>query len=318
MAPAPSQARRRRRPRPSAAFTLLEMLIAIAGLAVLGLALSTMVSAAGRAWASRADHLDQARDFRIFSARLHDWLRDAKRVAAVHTMGRGVDVMIWLNDDHQTGQVNIAELMLLHYNALDDTLDVVVGDIPDASLDNPAVNRPYAPDRVAAPSFATRFLQRDDVARYAIAERIESFTATPAATPGGPDFDYLELVIVTALDGAAPARLTAVAAKLRAPDAAVVFTEPADDVADDDGADDGDEGDERGDDEEDDDRDEEDEDEGEWEDDDDERQGDDDRDRGDDDDDDDDERAGRGRGPPDDDEDAGDDDHPGRGRGPPR
>lgn len=290
-------------------FTLLETLIALSGLAVIGLAIAAMVAASGQAWASRADHEAQARDFRVFSARLHEWLRGARRVAAVHETGGDVEIVVWLNDDHQAGAVNLAELMLMRFDDRAGTVDVHLAEVRPGALDSPIANPAFAGSVVASRAFPPLFRNRGDVERYRVAENIEAFTASAATSSSGPAFDYLELMITAEGEGATPARLTAVGARLRAPDTTVTFTEPPDAGVDDDAAEEeggGDAGRGRGRGREDDDDDEDDED--------------DDRGRDRDDDDDDDEGRGRGRDRDDDDDrgrgrDRDDDDDDDRGRG---
>lgn len=267
-------------------FTLLETLIALSGLAVIGLAITTMVVASGAAWASRDDHRAQARDFRVLSARLHEWLRAAQRVVAIHETGGDVEIMVWLNDEHHAGEVNLAELMLLRYDADARRLEACLADVPDALLGSRIANRSIPPRTAASASFARQFAARRQVQSHRLAEAVDSFSAQVATSDGGAAFDYLEVLLSIAGDGATPARVTAVAARLRAPDMELTFTDPPE----------GDDG------EAEDDRDEaREEDEGR-------DRPDDDDDRGDDADDDEEEGRGRGGGGDDDDDDDDDDD----------
>lgn len=204
-----------REPR-QAGMTLIELTFGLASLSMVGLAVGSLMVAAGNAWETRDDYVEQNVSTRAAAARIGEWVRQSRRVVSVAADGRFADVVLWADDANDPGNVNLNELKVITYDRVLNTLTLHAADASATQV--------MAPAQVGSEDFGPTFRGRRDVNAYPLAEGVVGFAAT--ATNGALDgLSYRYLHVDMAMDSPHDAddQTAMIAAAVRAPDSSVDF-----------------------------------------------------------------------------------------------
>ncbi len=205
--------------------TLIEMTFALFALSFIGLAIGSMMMAAGNAWETRDDYQNQTQTVRGLSAKLSQWVRQAKRIVSVNTNGDQTDIVLWADDANFAGEVNLAEVRVFSYDRATHELSWHLADLTDREKTDRDANYAIEAQKVGGSSFGPWFRRQGKVDRYVVSEDVQQVAVTLGTTTQGMDFDYLELRLALASpDGQAP-QTALVAAGCRAPDRVVAFAD---------------------------------------------------------------------------------------------
>ncbi len=200
--------------------TLIELSLALAGLAIISVAVTAMGFAATSAWSTREAHREQTRAARLVADHLGRWVRSAERVVATHAVDGRTHLVLWTDDDYFPGEVNLAELKVLSFDAATGTLTLYAAELTDAQKSGSA-NVALDPVLVGGSGFAASFAARSDTQAFPLAENIIDMTVTVRGGEADYDFAYVQLQVAGA--DAAPDQLVTCAGRVRAPETAVVF-----------------------------------------------------------------------------------------------
>ena len=214
--------------------TLIELTLGLASLSVLGLAIGSLMTAAGNAWDTKDHYVEQAQSMRAVTARVGQWVRQARRIVSTASDSRYADVVIWANDDSDVGNVNLGELKVLTYDNTLGTLTLYQADESASNWMDPAT--------VGSDSFGTSFRSRNDVQAYPLATDLVGFSATVTngMYAGSMSYRYLHVQIAFQSPSGVGDQSVMVAAAVRAPDQTVDFIgESGDEGGGDDAADSG-------------------------------------------------------------------------------
>ena len=179
--------------RKTSGLTIIEMVLAMAIVAMIGLSVAGVTMALSTSQAMTNQSHDCMQTGRIAIDRLQDRLSKAKLITAV---GDGV-VIFWESDDDGDGLINIAELVEVRHHPDDDTLRlhrVSFEDVADATV-AAALNESVALDAAADCSLAGSLIVGNAEHReYVQAEGVELFEV--AAYPPCPEAKMVTLKLV--------------------------------------------------------------------------------------------------------------------------
>lgn len=212
---------RTKRYRHHAGLTLLELMIGLMSLSVIGMATATLMSAAGNAWETRADNQLKNESLRLTANRLNTWVRESQRIIASHVVGSNTELLLWTDDDHFEGEVNLGELMLITYDSDEATLTLYAADLTDAQKQNAVSNMSFTPTLVGTPSFPGEFRAYNSVGAYPLAEGISRYDLTLVA--GDAPYTSVHIVLGADADRATSTQIATVAGAIRTPEQTVDF-----------------------------------------------------------------------------------------------
>jgi len=202
--------------------TLVELTLGLASLSVLGLAISSLMVAAGAAWDTTDEDVERNQSLRAAAARIGEWVRQSRRVVSIAADDRYADVVLWADDENDPGNVNLNELKIITFDRTLGTVTVYQADATATRVMNPLI--------VGSDSFGPSFRQRNDVNAYALAGEVSGFAATAAnGARSGPSYQYLHVEMALASPDQPTSQTAMVAAAVRAPDLAVDFLGDDDD-----------------------------------------------------------------------------------------
>mgnify|MGYP006273477247 CR=1 FL=1 len=193
--------------------TVVELMIGLISFSVLGVAVASLMSAAGDGWQARDDHQEQVQSSRALNVHIRHWVQQCRRiVAAIETADRA-DVVLWTHDDADTrGVVNASEVRVVSYEADAGAIVLYAAEASASDVLTPAY--------LATPAGVAAFRGRADVQRYELAAGVEDCDVWVA---GDPSYTYLEMKLAMASGSGAAGAITLVAAHVRSADLSVDF-----------------------------------------------------------------------------------------------
>ena len=205
-----------RRPR-QFGMTLIELTLGLASLSVLGLAIGSLMTAAGNAWDTKDHFVEQAQSMRAMTSRVDQWVRQARRIVSTASDSRYADVVIWADDDSDVGNVNLGELKVITYDDVMGTLTLYQADATASAQMDPAV--------VGSDSFGPSFRSRNDVDAYPLAADVVGFSATVTngMYAGSMSYRYLHMEVAFRSPAGNNDQVVMIGAAVRAPDLTVDF-----------------------------------------------------------------------------------------------
>ncbi len=159
--------------------TLMEMTFALFSLSFLGLAIVSIMVAAGDAWAMRDDFRAQISDTRIAVNYINGSVRQAKRIlgSAESGAGRYRNLWFWAEDDYFPAEVNRSELRLVRYDSQLQTLTLYAADLTDAEKGGSG-NPAYEPSSLTGDAFPDAFIAQNNIEPFRLAEDVADCTFT--------------------------------------------------------------------------------------------------------------------------------------------
>jgi hypothetical protein len=203
--------------------TMIELALTLLVIGVLGIAVATLSAAAADAWNTRDQYRRQTADGRIMQHRLADLIRGARRVVNSHDAGQGryADVMLWIADTQDPGQVNLAELALVSYDTQTSSLRLYLPEMTDGERGNPLTNPVVAPATAATAGYAQQFRTNASVVPHLLSENIHAMQVTLGDKPAPYSFIELRLTLSGVTGDQAITQV--IAAALRAPETDIDF-----------------------------------------------------------------------------------------------
>ncbi|MFA7237034.1 MAG: hypothetical protein WC058_09235 [Phycisphaeraceae bacterium] len=207
--------------------TLLELMLAVAGVAMVGLATTALLAGAANAWDSRDQFSDQIQAMRTLSHQLQQMVYGGRRIVSAHTPGTGsryTDLVLWTDDDQFPGEVNFSELTVLTWDSQLKTLTLHRADLTTAQKQSQVSNPAFVAAAVGAANFGSSFRAASGVRAYPLADRVTGFTVTVTnGSLGSPNFRNVFIKMTTQTSVGATSRIVTICATVRAPDTTVDF-----------------------------------------------------------------------------------------------
>lgn len=203
--------------------TLMELLFALFAMSFLGLAISSLMVAAGDAWQTRNTFVDQNQTIRVVTMRLGQWIRDSKRVVNTESVGNRTDILIWANDDQFPGEVNLGELQVLSFDRSSGTLTFYRFEMNQAQLADSGINQSLYPTDLAEPGYAATLRARSDLKSYVLADQIADLSAELGQIYSGQIGSFLEIRVVFDMPEGYADQVALISAACRAPDNQIEF-----------------------------------------------------------------------------------------------
>lgn len=207
--------------------TLLELMLAVAGVAMVGLATTALLAGAANAWDSRDQFSDQIQAMRTLSHQLQQMVYSGRRIVSVNTSGtsaRYTDLVLWTDDDQFPGEVNLSELAVLTWDSQLKTLTLHRADLTAAQKQSQVSNPAFVAAVVGAANFGPSFRASSSVQAYPLAERVTGFAVTVTnGSLGSPNFRNVFIKMTTQTSVGSTSRIVTICATVRAPDTSVDF-----------------------------------------------------------------------------------------------
>lgn len=186
-----------RKPNNFGGFTLVELIIAIAITAVIGLAAAAVAVGISNSYSDSEDYYQSLQTARSFMMRWESEVRQARLITAWSSTG----LVLWTGDADGTnngvgnGQINRDELMLFQYNAAKKEIHQVFVQFP-STIDKTALNVIRSLATAADMTTISNMLTSDVYCQdRVVASNVTSFTLTVSPTAPKSTMAFLEVVV---------------------------------------------------------------------------------------------------------------------------